>query len=61
MKYSEKYIEEQLYELLDELLASGNQEGTIKEIKYNPKTKTCTVELNTVIVEEDNYIGFAGY
>lgn len=61
MKYTQEYIEGQLYELLDELLSYGNQEGSIKNITYNSDTKTCIVEFNTIIIEEDDYIGFVGY
>ena len=51
-----KEIESKLKELLDELLEYGNQEGSIRSIKYNKETETCTVEMNVVLTPEPEYI-----
>lgn len=62
MKVKEKkYIEERLYNLLDELLAYGNQDGSILKLDYDPSLNMCTVELKVVIINKDDYIGFQGY
>lgn len=58
MELSEEEIEG-LGEMLDELLAYGNQEGSFK-IRGVENGKL-VVEFNIVKVPEDNYVGFAGY
>ncbi|MFW6272698.1 MAG: hypothetical protein ACOC2U_02825 [bacterium] len=59
--YSKKEIEESLWEVLDDCLSSGNQDGSIINLEYDEKTEECTVRLTTAIVKEDGYIGFQGY
>ena len=61
MKYTKGEIESMLHSMLYDLLSSYNQEGAIKSFKYNEERETCTIELSTHIVEEDDYIGFDGY
>lgn len=61
METSNKDIENALKDLLDECLASQNQDGSIIKLKYNKDNQTCEVSLTVTIVEEDNYIGFQGY
>lgn len=61
MSYTKEQIEEKLKDLLSEALESLNQEDGIISLKYDEKNKECTVKMNVVIVEEDNYVGFAGY
>jgi len=57
-KPSKEKIEKTLYEMLDELLEGGNQDGAIESLTYDEKTNTCTVKMSVHIVEEDEYIGF---
>lgn len=61
MAKTNKQIENALYDLLDELLESGNQEGSINSISYDSKTQKATIIMNVVIIEEDDYIGFQSY
>lgn len=61
MNYTKEEIEQELFTLLNTLLESGNQEGSIKNLVYDPETRTCTVTLSVYIFEEDQYIGFQSY
>lgn len=61
MKYTKEEIEQELFTLLNTLLESGNQEGSIKELVYHPETRTCTVTMTVYIFKEDQYIGFQSY
>jgi hypothetical protein len=61
MDKSKETVENVLNELLDDCLGSMNQDGTIQKLDFDPKTETVTVTLSTHFVEDDNYIGFAGY
>lgn len=56
-----KEIESRLKELLDECLASANQEGSILNLEYDRINNQCIVALSVVEVPEDDYIGFQGY
>ena len=61
MKYTKEEIEQELFTLLNTLLEGGNQEGSIKDLVYDPETNTCTVTMTVYIFEEDQYIGFQSY
>lgn len=61
MDKSKNTVERSLRSLLDELLEYGNQDGSIISVHYDEENEKAIVEMNVHIVEEDNYIGFAGY
>lgn len=61
IKYTKEQIEKSLRDLLNELMRSDNQDGSIRSFHYNEDTKQCTVVFSTCIIEEDDYIGFQGY
>lgn len=61
MKYTKEEIEQELFTLLNTLLEGGNQEGSIKNLVYDPETRTCTVTMTVYIFGEDQYIGFQSY
>ena len=61
MKYTKAEIEEKLKDLLNDCLSSANQDGTIISLELDKNRETCTVKLNVIIVEDDDYIGFNGY
>lgn len=61
MKYSKEEIESKLKELLNELLESGKQDGSIIDLTYDESEEQCYVTLSVHIVEEDDYVGFQGY
>lgn len=61
MKYSKEEIEERLHDCLYECLESGNQEGGVISLNYDPESETCSVKFHVCIVEEDDYVGFDGY
>ncbi len=61
MDLSKENIETELARLLDELLARGNQDGSIINLEYDKGTETCKVTMSVHIVEEDQYIGFQAY
>ena len=50
-----------LLSMLNECLESANQEGGVKECKYDPKKNEFSVIFDVVEVPEDKYIGFQGY
>lgn len=55
-------IKRQLLELLDFALEGVNQSCCNPEVTSIDKERgRCTVELDLVIVEEDEYVGFEGY
>lgn len=60
-KYSKKEIEKRLKDMLDDMLRSYNQEGSILSLKYDEKKQECNVKMNIHIFEEDDYVGFSGY
>jgi hypothetical protein len=61
MSYSKEQVEKILKDLLDKALESLNQDGSIINLEYDEKNQECVIKMNVVIVEEDNYVGFAGY
>lgn len=61
MGQSKETIEKQLKEMLHEMLRSHGQEDSIISLEYDDVSQECTVKMTVHIVEEDNYIGFAGY
>ena len=61
MNKGKEEIAEELADMLHELLRYGNQEGSFKVTGINLETMKFNVEFNIHVVEEDNYIGFAGY
>lgn len=50
-----------LKNLLNNCLESANQENSFEIINLDMTNKKLTVVFDVVEVEEDNYIGFAGY
>ena len=61
MKLNKKEVIEILSNILDECLASANQDGSFEVVSVDLERMKLTVEFDIVVVEEDNYIGFAGY
>ncbi len=61
MDQSNQAIERELKNLLYEMLSTRYQQDAIISLDYDPKSQECTVKLTVHIVEEDQYIGFAGY
>jgi hypothetical protein len=61
MNISEERIREDLSDLLNECLESYNQENTFEIVSVDMKNKKVLIEFDFVIVEDDDYIGFAGY
>ena len=51
-----------LISMLDECLASANQEcGKKACTNFDERNKTITIKFDYVEIEEDNFIGFDGY
>jgi len=61
MKYTEAEIKERLEEVMNETLRSDNQDGGQKITSIDLKNMKVTFELDIVIFEEDDYVGFQGY
>ena len=61
MKHSKEEVETVLYDMLHEALGSYNQEDALISLDYNEEKEECVVRLNVTIIEEDSYVGFAGY
>lgn len=61
MKLNKKEVTETLCNLLDDCLASANQEHSYNVLSVDLKRMKLTVEFDIVVFEDDNYIGFAGY
>lgn len=58
---SKEEKEKKLKSMLSELLEYGNQESALRSLKINPDGESCTIIMDVTEVEEDGYIGFAGY
>lgn len=54
-------IKASLTQLLDECLEGMNQENSFKVTGIDLNTMKLSVDFDIVIVEEDDYVGFAGY
>jgi hypothetical protein len=54
-------VKRELTELLNDLLSSGNQENSFTVTGVDLTTGKFSVDFDIVEVEEDNYVGFAGY
>lgn len=54
-------VQETLSNLLDECLATANQEKSFRVTRIDLENMKFTVEFDIVEVPEDNYIGFTGY
>ncbi len=61
MKPTEEEVKLTLEELLIECLASYNQEHSFTVTNVDLDAGVFSVDFNIAIVEEDDYIGFAGY
>lgn len=61
MELTEEKVKNHLTDMLNELLEYGNQEHSFKVTSVDLKNMKFNVSFNIVVVEEDDYIGFAGY
>ncbi len=61
MKYSKEEIESRLKDMLHEILRGYNQEDSILSLEYDEEKQECNLKMTVNIVEEDDYVGFAGY
>jgi len=61
MEITKEIVEQALESLLNDCLASENQEYSFKVLDTNLNTGKFTVEFDIVIIEEDNFIGFHSY
>jgi hypothetical protein len=61
MNLTKERVETDLTDMLNDLLESGNQEGSFEVTSVDLKNMKFNVAFNIVVVEEDNYIGFQGY
>lgn len=61
MKYTKEEIETRLKDMLHEILRGYYQEDSILSLEYDEEKQKCNLKMNVHIVEEDDYIGFAGY
>lgn len=58
---TEARVKEELSTLLNECLASYNQDYSFEVKNVDLKNMKLTVDFNIVVVDEDKYIGFVGY
>lgn len=54
-------IEKQLYDLLDDLLEYGNQDGSIKDLKINLEKEEVHITLSLWYDEDNKQYLFQGY
>jgi len=60
-KHNAEEVKRHLEDLLNECLESCNQERSFTVTDIDLDAATFSVEFNIAYVEEDDYIGFAGY
>ena len=61
MKLTKEEVEECLSSMLEECLEYGNQDGSFVVKYVDLENMKFCVEFDIVEIDEDNYIGFAGY
>ena len=61
MKLTEEKVKADLSDFLNELLEYGNQENSFEVTSVDLVNMKFNVSFNIVVVEEDDYMGFAGY
>jgi len=61
MEHTKEEVETRLYDMLRELLRSGNQEDGVISLVYDEAKEECTVKMRVSIIDEDDYIGFDSY
>jgi hypothetical protein len=61
MNYKKEEIENRLKEILDDLLSTINQDGSIISLDYDESKNECVVKMDVFINEDDNFIGFQSY
>lgn len=61
MELSKEEVKEILEDLLNECLASYNQEHSFTVTNVDLDAGKFSVDFDIVVVESDKYIGFAGY
>ncbi len=61
MKLAKEEVKNRLSDMLEECLESCNQDGSFIVKYVDLKNMKFCVEFDIVKVEEDDYIGFAGY
>ena len=58
---TKEQAKDSLIDLLDDLLRSGNQDGSVVSSELDVENEKLTVVFNVVNVHDDLYLGLAGY